>query len=51
MRFYKVKALFKLGIEDLFKNMNVFIYVLMPLGFALLYSNIGGGSAESLFVH
>lgn len=49
MRFYKVKALFKLGIEDLFKNMNVFIYVLMPLGFALLYSNIGGGSAESLF--
>ena len=49
MRFYKVKALFKLGIEDLFKNMNVFIYVLMPLGFALLYSNIGGGSSESLF--
>ena len=31
MRFYKIKALFKLGIEDLSKNMNVFIYVFMPL--------------------
>ncbi len=49
MRFYKIKALFKLGIEDLSKNMNVFIYVLMPLGFAFLYSNIGEGSKESLF--
>lgn len=40
MRFYKLKALFKLGIEDLTKNMNVFVYIIMPLAFALLYSNM-----------
>lgn len=49
MRIYKIKALFKLGIEDLTKNMNVFIYVIMPLAFALLYSNIGAMPAEFLF--
>ena len=27
MRVYKLKALFKLGIEDLVKNMNVFVYI------------------------
>ena len=40
MRFYKIKALFKLGVEDLTKNPNVFIYIIMPLAFALLYSNM-----------
>ncbi|MCI8410688.1 MAG: ABC transporter permease [Lachnospiraceae bacterium] len=40
MRFYKIKALFKLGLEDLLKNMNVFIYIILPLGFALLYSQM-----------
>lgn len=40
MRFYKVKALFKLGLEDLLKNMNVLIFVILPLGFALLYSRM-----------
>lgn len=40
MRFYKIKALFKLGLEDLLKNMNVFIYIILPLGFALLYSRM-----------
>lgn len=49
MRFYKLKALFKLGIQDLLKNINVFIYVLLPLGFALLYSNLGFESKEYLF--
>ncbi len=49
MRFYKIKALFKLGIEDLLKNINVFIYVLMPLGFAILYSNLEVESKEYLF--
>lgn len=42
MRFYKVKALFKLGLEDLTKNMSVFIYVLLPIVFALLYSGMDG---------
>ena len=40
MRVYKLKALFKLGIEDLVKNMNVFVYIIMPLAFAFLYSNM-----------
>jgi len=40
MKFYKIKALFKLGLEDLLKNMNVLIYIIMPIGFALLYSNM-----------
>ncbi len=40
MRFYKLKALFKLGIEDLVRNMNVFVYIIMPLAFAFLYSNM-----------
>lgn len=40
MRFYKIKALFKLGIEDLTKNANVFVYIIMPLAFSLLYSNM-----------
>lgn len=40
MRLYKIKALFKLGIEDLTKNLNVFIYIIMPLAFAFLYSNM-----------
>lgn len=40
MRFYKLKALFKLGIEDLTKNMNVFVYIIMPLAFAILYANM-----------
>ncbi|MBQ9765698.1 MAG: ABC transporter permease [Lachnospiraceae bacterium] len=40
MRFYKIKALIKLGLEDLTKNMSVFVYVLLPIVFALLYSNI-----------
>lgn len=40
MRLYKLKALLKLGLEDLTKNMSVFVYVLIPLAFALLYSNM-----------
>lgn len=43
MSLYRIKVLFKLGIEDLTKNMNVFIYILIPLGFALLYANMGMG--------
>lgn len=27
MSFHKIKTLFLLGVEDLFKNMNVFVYV------------------------
>jgi len=40
MRLYKIKALIKLGVEDLSKNMSVFIYVLFPLFFAFLYGNL-----------
>lgn len=40
MRFYKLKALFRLGIEDLTKNMNVFVYIIMPLAFSFLYANM-----------
>ena len=29
--------------------MNVFVYVLMPIPFALLYSNISAGNSEYLF--
>ncbi|MBQ7942640.1 MAG: ABC transporter permease [Lachnospiraceae bacterium] len=46
MRLYKVSALFKLGMEDLTKNMSVFIYVLLPLVMGLLYSNLDGISPE-----
>ena len=49
MSFHKIKTLFLLGVEDLFKNMNVFVYVLMPILFALLYSNISAGNSEYLF--
>ncbi len=49
MRIHKIKALFKLGIEDLFKNMNVFIYIVMPVGFALLYSNMEMLGKEYVF--
>jgi len=49
MKFHKIKALLKLGLEDLMKNMNVFIYILMPLGFAFFYSNINGLSKEYAF--
>lgn len=41
MRLHKIKTLFKLGIEDLTKNMNVFIYIILPVAFAFLYSNMG----------
>ncbi len=41
MRLYKVGALFKLGLEDLTKNLSVFIYVLLPLMMAVLYSAMG----------
>lgn len=40
MRFYKIKALFKLGMEDLTKNINVLIYIIMPICLAFLYSNM-----------
>lgn len=40
MRLYKVKTLFKLGVEDLAKNMSVFVYVLLPLALAFLYANL-----------
>lgn len=49
MRLYKIKALFKLGMEDLTKNMNVFIYIIMPLGFAFLYANMGTIPNDFLF--
>lgn len=49
MRIHKIKALFKLGIEDLCKNMNVFIYIIMPIGFALLYSNMDVLGKEYIF--
>ena len=49
MRFYKVKALFKLGMEDLLKNLNVFIYVILPIAFAFLYANMGSAPKEYLF--
>ncbi|MBR6696742.1 MAG: ABC transporter permease [Lachnospiraceae bacterium] len=50
MRMYKIKALFKLGIEDLTKNMSVFIYVIFPLIFAMLYGGIDMGmSKEALY--
>ena len=47
MRVYKMKALFKLGIEDLTKNISVFVYVLFPLLFALLYGNLDMGMPEN----
>ena len=47
MRVYKMKALFKLGIEDLTKNISVFVYVLFPLLFALLYGNLDTGMPEN----
>lgn len=50
MSMYKVKALFKLGIEDLTKNLNVFIYILIPLGFALLYANMGMGDDTNYLI-
>jgi len=40
MRIHKIVALVKLGVEDLTKNMSVFIYVLFPVLFALLYANL-----------
>ena len=40
MSIKKIGILFKLGLEDLTKNLNVFIYVLFPVLFALLYSNL-----------
>ena len=49
MRLYKIKALFKLGLEDLTKNMSVFIYVLLPLVFALLYSGMDGMPESFVF--
>lgn len=49
MRLYKVKALFKLGMEDLLKNLNVFIYVILPIAFAFLYANMGNTPKEYLF--
>lgn len=49
MRINKIKALFKLGIEDLLKNMNVFIYIIMPVGFALLYTNMGDMNKDYIF--
>lgn len=49
MRLYKVKALFKLGMEDLLKNLNVFIYVILPIAFAFLYANMGNTAKEYLF--
>lgn len=49
MRIHKIKALFKLGIEDLCKNMNVFIYIIIPIGFALLYSNMDLLGKEYIF--
>lgn len=49
MKFYKIKSLFKLGIEDLLKNMNVLIYIILPVLFALLYSNMGELSKDFAF--
>lgn len=49
MRLYKLKALFKLGIEDLTKNANVFVYIIMPLAFSILYSNMGILSKDFIF--
>lgn len=40
MRFYKIKALLKLGLQDLLKNANVLIYIILPIGFAFLYSSM-----------
>ncbi len=48
MKFYRIKALFKLGVEDLLKNMNVFVYVIMPILFAFLYSKMESPK-ESIF--
>ncbi len=48
MNFYRIKALFKLGIEDLLKNMNVFLYVVLPIFFAFLYSKMESPK-ESIF--
>lgn len=50
MRFHKFAALFKLGMEDLTKNMSVFVYVLIPLALAFLYSGMmEGAPVEMLF--
>lgn len=49
MRINKIKALFKLGLQDLLKNMNVLIYIIMPIGFAFLYSNMGGMNKDYIF--
>lgn len=49
MKFYKLKALFKLGIQDLTKNVNVFVYIIMPLAFALLYANMDTLSSDFVF--
>lgn len=49
MKFYKLKALFKLGIQDLTKNVNVFVYIIMPLAFALLYANMDTLSNDFVF--
>ena len=49
MKFYKFKALFKLGIQDLTKNVNVFVYIIMPLAFALLYANMDTLSSDFVF--
>ena len=48
MNFYRIKALFKLGIEDLLKNMNVCLYVVLPIFFAFLYSKMESPK-ESIF--
>ena len=35
-----LKALFKLGMEDLIKNINILIYIIIPIFFAFIYSNM-----------
>ena len=49
MSISKIWTLFKLGIEDLTKNLNVFIYVILPIAFALIYSNLDTLTNEFTF--
>lgn len=47
MNWYKVKAIFKLGIKDILKNSQTIVLIILPLFFAILYSNMDFGGAMS----
>ena len=47
----RVSALLNKEIKDLSKNMNVSIMFLLPIFFAVIYSNMfGGNSAEKIYI-